>query len=108
MVRRVLLDDVINDSKRRSRRGLTKQRVLEGIHLALRMLPLLVVRRPALAPLQQALEALLQPSNGGERERRLARIRRLRGRLTKATTEREETWLRAQLEILQDLIRRGE
>jgi hypothetical protein len=108
---RVLLDDLIEDLKPRRRRGPTRKRVVVGLNLATSMLAHLVLRRPALAPLFQALAALLQPSEGaasGEAERVLAHIRRLRGRLRLATTDEETTRLRQQIDTLTDLLTGGD
>ena len=105
MAGRVVLDDII-ESVKRSRRGLTKARVREGIGLALRLLPSVLLRRPGLAPLQEALEGLLQPSRGSnQRERLMARMRRLRGKLKQATTSGEEMRLRGQIDLLYELLR---
>jgi hypothetical protein len=95
----------------RKTRYLTRERLLAFVSLVSQLLSFAVLKRPGLAPVQNAVSSLLTLS-GATADRDIAvpgslvvqQIRKLKERLARARDEEEALQLQAQIDVLMELL----
>jgi len=110
MSARAVFDGFVASLPRKAR-YLTRERLLAFVSLVSQILSFAVVKRPGLQPVHSAVSSLLTLT-GGPAERELAvpgtlvmqQIRRLKERLERARDDEEVLTLRAQIDVLYELL----
>jgi len=94
------------------KRRLTKKRIRVGASVAVNLLSILVLKRPALAPVLQLLNNLLAPGAGNDSDAHvrkvMGQVRKLKLKLETTTTDDERAQLNKKLEALYELLEQSE
>jgi len=106
-MKQTVLEEVVDSVTPAKKRKLTKKRVMTGVTIAANVLAVLVLKKPALAPVLQVLNSLLAVSNDSpdhHTKKVLGQVRALKTKLETAATEAEQAKLRGKLEALYELL----
>jgi hypothetical protein len=105
MAAETVLESIVHNLKPR-RHTFSAHNVVQALGIAAKLLPLAVIRQPALAPLQGVIDELLRPASSDPtaNDRIIMRIRGLKARMRLATNDIEQRRLKEQVDVLFDLL----